>query len=297
MSYLGYVIALVLAVLLAAGASYLVDQQFPVGRSIYLFILAFVGLFAGSRLFGAFGTQVHYLSFIGPSTGGFYWITGLIGGVVLVGAALLTMQRQAAGMPTDMESEGIHDPKIAHLLFADARSAPVWFGIRLYIGYEWLAAGFAKMTGAEKGFMGGGTGLEGYWKSVTAVPATGKSAITYGWWRDFLTFMLNHHAYTWFAPLISIGEFLVGLGLIVGCLVGFAAFFGAVMNFSYMLAGSASTNPVLFALAIALILGWKVAGYWGFDRVLLPVLGAPWSPGKAFSHAGTPAHRGTPSPA
>jgi thiosulfate dehydrogenase [quinone] large subunit len=48
------------------------------------------------------------------------------------------------------------------------------------------------------------------------------------------------------------------------------------MNMSFMLAGSASTNPVLFTLAIGLILGWKVAGYYGLDRWLLPALGVPW---------------------
>ena len=68
----------------------------------------------------------------------------------------------------------------------------------------------------------------------------------------------------------------VGLGLLLGALTGFAAFFGCVMNMSFMLAGSASTNPVLFTLAIGLILGWKVAGYYGLDRWLLPVLGVPW---------------------
>ena len=46
------------------------------------------------------------------------------------------------------------------------------------------------------------------------------------------------------------------------------------MNMSLVLAGSASTNPVLFTLGIALMLAWKVAGYIGVDRVLLPVLGA-----------------------
>jgi len=288
----GYIIALILAAVVAAGASYLVDRKFPVGRSIYLFILAFVGVFAGSRLFGAFGTEVKYLSFIGPSTDGFYYLTGLIGGLLLVGVATLTMQRQVAGMPTDMASEGISDPKVAHFLFSDSRSAPVWLAVRLYIGYEWLSAGFTKMT--EKGWMDGGSALQGSWKSAVAIPATGSPKIHYDWYLSFINYMLNHQWYTWFAKVVSIGEFLVGLGLIVGCLVGFAAFFGAVLNFNFMLLGSASTNPVLFALAVALILGWKVAGYWGFDRVLLPVLGAPWSPGKAFKREAMPA-RGTPS--
>jgi thiosulfate dehydrogenase [quinone] large subunit len=76
-----------------------------------------------------------------------------------------------------------------------------------------------------------------------------------------------------------IGEIAVGIGLLFGILTGFAAFFGALMNMSFMLAGSASTNPVLFALAIGLILAWRVAGYYGVDRYLLPRLGTPWKPG------------------
>jgi thiosulfate dehydrogenase [quinone] large subunit len=74
----------------------------------------------------------------------------------------------------------------------------------------------------------------------------------------------------------------VGLGLLVGALTGIAAFFGATMNMSFMLAGSASTNPILFMLAVGLMLAWRVAGYYGLDRYLLPALGAPWRPGTAF---------------
>ena len=48
------------------------------------------------------------------------------------------------------------------------------------------------------------------------------------------------------------------------------------MNFNFMLAGSASTNPVLFVLAILIVLAWKVSGYYGLDYALLPALGVPW---------------------
>ena len=293
MGALGYIIALILAAVLAGGAQYLIDRKYLVGRSIYLFILAFVGLFVGSRLIPEFGNYNTYLSFIGPSTDGFYYLTGLIGGLLLVGVVTLTMKRQAQGMPTDVASEGISDPRVAHFLFSDARSAPVWLLIRIYVGYEWLSAGFAKMT--EKGWMDGGSALQGSWKSSIVVPQTGSPKIRYDWYREFISYMLNHQWYTWFGKLVAVGEFLVGLGLIVGCLVGFAAFFGALMNFNFMLLGSASTNPVMFGLAVALILAWKVAGYWGIDRVLLPMLGAPWSPGKAFKHEMAPARTGTPS--
>jgi thiosulfate dehydrogenase [quinone] large subunit len=64
--------------------------------------------------------------------------------------------------------------------------------------------------------------------------------------------------------------------------VGIAAFFGATMNFSYMLTGVAGVNPLLFLLAFALMASWKVAGWFGVDRYILPSLGTPWQPGPAL---------------
>jgi thiosulfate dehydrogenase [quinone] large subunit len=83
------------------------------------------------------------------------------------------------------------------------------------------------------------------------------------------------------AWVIAIGEVAVGLGLIVGLFTGLAALAGATMNFNFMLAGSASTNPVLFILAVLVMFGWKVVGWIGLDRWVLPALGTPWEPGPA----------------
>jgi len=49
------------------------------------------------------------------------------------------------------------------------------------------------------------------------------------------------------------------------------------MNTSYLPAGAVGTNPVLLAIATLLALAWKTAGWWWFDRWLLPALGTPWS--------------------
>jgi len=49
------------------------------------------------------------------------------------------------------------------------------------------------------------------------------------------------------------------------------------MNWNFIMAGAASTNAVLFTLAILLVLAWKVAGYYGLDYYLLPLFGTPWS--------------------
>jgi thiosulfate dehydrogenase (quinone) large subunit len=61
--------------------------------------------------------------------------------------------------------------------------------------------------------------------------------------------------------LIVYGELMLGIALILGAFVEIAAFFGALMNWNYLMAGKASTNLMLFAVAILLILAWKVAGY------------------------------------
>ncbi len=172
----------------------------------------------------------------------------------------------------------LEDPPIARALFSDVRFAWVWLILRLYLAYEWIEAGLHKVN--DPAWMSTGAALKAYWTRAVAIPAQGNPPITYGWYRDFLTGLLNAGSYTWFAKLVALGEVAIGLGLLLGAFVGIAAFFGAFMNLNFMLAGSASTNPVLFLIAGLLLLAWKTAGYWGLDRFLLPVLGTPWQAGR-----------------
>jgi thiosulfate dehydrogenase [quinone] large subunit len=196
----------------------------------------------------------------------------LLGGFV---AFLAVVRRARGGELLHAErSATIGEPGAAHFLFHDLRSAPLWLVVRLYVGFAWLEAGYHKATGT--GWLDGGTALKGYWtKAVTIDPKTGTGPISYDWYRHFLQAMLDQQWYTWFGTVIVAGEILIGLGLIFGVLTGWAAFFGLLMNMSFMLAGSASTNPVLFSLSILLILAWRVAGYLGGDRLVLPLLGVP----------------------
>lgn len=171
----------------------------------------------------------------------------------------------------------VSDPPIARKMFSETGAWTwVWAAIRVYVGYEWLIAGWHKVT--SPAWTAGGSALKGYWERAVLVPAPpAKAAITYDWFRSFLQALLDGGHYDWFGKLIAYGELLVGIALILGAFVGIAAFFGAFMNFNFMLAGSASTNPVLFLGAIFLMLAWKTAGYWGLDRWLLERLGTPWS--------------------
>ena len=106
--------------------------------------------------------------------------------------------------------------------------------------------------------------------------------IAVDWYRDFLTFMLNAEAYTWFSKLVVFGELAIGIALILGAFTGIAAFSGGFLNANFIMAGSASTNGLLFIIATWLVLAWKTAGWIGLDRWLLPSIGTPWRPGRLF---------------
>ncbi|HYF94598.1 MAG TPA: DoxX family protein [Symbiobacteriaceae bacterium] len=176
----------------------------------------------------------------------------------------------------------VQDPPAARFLFDSIDSAWIWLLVRVYLGWQWLQAGLHKVT--DPAWMNGGTALQGYWTRAVALPAPpAKPVITYGWYRTFLLTLLQGGHYSWFAKLVAVGEVLIGVALILGFFTGLVAFLGAFMNFNFMLAGTASTNPVLFTLAVLIIMAWKVAGHWGVDRFLLPVLGTPWQrhPGRA----------------
>jgi thiosulfate dehydrogenase [quinone] large subunit len=169
----------------------------------------------------------------------------------------------------------IQDPPIAQFLFQSTTAAWIWLVVRVWVGYQWLASGFGKLSNPE--WMETGQAILTYWKRAVAIPdAPARPLITYDWYRDFLQLLIDTGSHPWFAKLIVFGELAVGLGLILGALVGIAAFFGAVLNVNFMLAGTTSTNPTLLLLSILLILAWKNAGYIGLDRWLLPALGTPW---------------------
>jgi len=223
------------------------------------------------------------------TTGAGFALALLAAVVVVAGVGTFLYDRMVKN-PVEVGSTEVPQPAISRFLFHDTRAAALWLVVRFYVGFQWLEAGFHKVTDANGAWdYGNGAGLLGYWKGAVAIPQTGSPKISYDWYRTFLQTLIDNGAQSWFAPLIAWGEVLVGIGLIVGGLVGIAAFFGALMNMSFMLAGSASTNPVLFFLAVALILGWQVAGYYGADRFILPIIGAPWRPGKLFQ-------RGSPVP-
>jgi thiosulfate dehydrogenase [quinone] large subunit len=193
-----------------------------------------------------------------------------------------------AFLQTAFEKRELRDPSLLRTVFSNTWLAPLWLLARLYLGYQWLLAGSHKVWGDDRWIARDGPdglALRGFWERAAAIPEQGRPPIVYDWYRDFLQYMVDNEWYTWFSWVIAVGEVAVGVALIVGIFTGIAAFGGALMNFNFMLAGSASTNPVLFVIAVLVMFGWKVAGWIGVDRWLLPALGTPWQPGRVVEDA------------
>jgi thiosulfate dehydrogenase [quinone] large subunit len=176
---------------------------------------------------------------------------------------------------TTRKNEVVQNFPFINKLFNRPLAGLIWLPIRVWLGYQWLTAGLHKLE--TPAWIQTGAALKGFWTAAVAIPATGNAPIHYAWYRSFLEFLLNTQAYTWFAKLISIGEFMIGVTLILGIFTGFAALMGGFMNWNFMMAGSASVNPMFFAISVLLVLAWKVAGYFGVDYFLIPWSGSLYS--------------------
>ncbi|MNH91116.1 hypothetical protein D3C73_436670 [compost metagenome] len=168
----------------------------------------------------------------------------------------------------------IPENPVSNFLFNNTRSGLLWLVIRVYLGYAWLSAGWGKVNNPKWVGADAGAGLTGFIKGSISKAEAGKDVTS--WYASFLENMVLPNAKL-FSYFVAFGEVLVGLGLILGLLTGIATFFGAFMNASFLFAGTLSTNPLLFILATWLVLGWKVAGWYGLDRWALPLLGTPWN--------------------
>ncbi|MBB6016056.1 DoxX family protein [Deinococcus sp. D7000] len=176
-------------------------------------------------------------------------------------------------LPPTATPATLREPAISRVLFADPRLAPLWLILRLYVGYEWLSAGWGKITNPAGVWVGekAGVAVSGFLNGAVA-KSGGDHPDVAGWYAWFVENVALPNA-TVFSYMVAYGELLVGIALILGLFTGIAAFFGGFLNANFLLAGTVSSNPLLFILATWLVLGWRVAGWWGLDRWILPRFG------------------------
>lgn len=214
-----------------------------------------------------------------------------------------------ATAPARSDFEYIEEPRISKLVFGSPRFAWVWLIARLWLGWEWIHAGWGKVFGGnitwkvwdwgdaqysltgdgnigwirsgegEFGPTGVGDSVAGFANSAIESSEGAHPDVAYSWYVEFLEW-IRDTAHPVFGPLVAFGELLIGIALVVGAFTGIAAFLGVVLNFSFVFAGSAGINPAMIIVGLLLVLAWRVAGWYGVDRVLLPKLGTPWHRGE-----------------
>ena len=199
----------------------------------------------------------------------------------------------------------IPEPPLSRWLFGSSRAALIWLVARLWLGWEWLRSGWSKVFGGDitlrlwewgdgryaltgdanigwvrgAGGVGPGDALADFAQRAVEASEGSHPDVAYGWYVSFLEW-LRDTAHPYLGPIIAIGEVVIGVLLIVGLFTGIAATLGAVLNFSFVFAGSAGVNPAMILVSALLILAWRNAGWFGLDRLALPVFGTPWHRGR-----------------
>lgn len=142
--------------------------------------------------------------------------------------------------------------------------AVAWTILRIWLGIQWIEGGWHKVVD--------GFDASGFIQGAIA-SAGGDHPAVQGWYAAFLESVALPNADI-FSILVAYGEVLVGIGLILGAATIPALIAGAFMNLNFMLAGTTSTNPILYTAAMVLLFAGSASYYWGADRFAVPYIKA-----------------------
>ncbi|PSL42719.1 thiosulfate dehydrogenase [quinone] large subunit [Salsuginibacillus halophilus] len=155
---------------------------------------------------------------------------------------------------------------LVKFLRQSAIAAGVLLLLRLWLGWSWLTSGWGKALGEER------FDASGYLHGAVQDPVTNQAGeVAYPWYVAFIEYVALPLSSV-FSFMVAWGEIFVGVGLILGILTVYAAFFGATMNFAFLFAGTISTNPIMLLAAFFLIAAGHNGGWFGGDRYIQPKL-------------------------
>ncbi|SOC36164.1 DoxX family protein [Ureibacillus acetophenoni] len=144
-------------------------------------------------------------------------------------------------------------------------AAGIMMLLRIYLGYNFMIAGWGKITGGQ-------FDASGFLNNAVQNPVKGPDGSNvFGLYHSFLENVALPNVEI-FNILVPWGEFLVGIGLILGCLTTTAAFFGIIMNFSFLMAGAISHNPIDILIGLMILFAGSNAGKFGLDPFVIPFL-------------------------
>ncbi|WP_227767415.1 TQO small subunit DoxD [Zhaonella formicivorans] len=151
-------------------------------------------------------------------------------------------------------------------IFKEPKFSILWTVLRVWLGFQWITSSLTKIGNPVWTGDKAGVAISGFLKNALTL-AGGEHPAVQGWYAGFINSFALPNAKL-FSYLIPFGEFAVGLGLIVGGLTTFALLGGAFMNLNFMLAGTTSTNPILYTAAILLLAAGSNASRIGIDTLI-----------------------------
>lgn len=171
-----------------------------------------------------------------------------------------------------MTAIDVHPPRSEFAGF----KAGAWLFVRLVLGVEWVRGGLKKVGQAGWTEPPLGRSVSGFLKGAIAKSTEGAHPEVPHWYHQLAEQVLLPNAEV-FGILVSYGEVLVGIALVLGFLTRIAAIGGVTMNLAFLWAGTTSTNPPMLLLGVALILFGSEAGRFGLDYWAIP-RAAAWLP-------------------
>jgi thiosulfate dehydrogenase (quinone) large subunit len=149
------------------------------------------------------------------------------------------------GDESDSQLERIPEPALSRRLLGDTRYAWAWLVPRAYLSVAWISAGvflFEQHVHLTIGTTGAVVEL------VSGTATEGSPVI-------------------W---LVLIGcDWAVGLLFGLGAYTGATAFLSLILSVNPISLGPAFTDPLAAGLTVLVVLGWRIAGWYGLDRWFL----------------------------
>ena len=157
-----------------------------------------------------------------------------------------------------MNTYTVQQSAFTNFFTTNTASAPFWLVVRVYLGYEWLMAGWEKVT--NPAWFGGdaGAAMQGFVQGALAKRQVSIPMSRCG---------MPHFSKAPCSPLvtwsnaIAVGELLVGLGPSL-TLYWCRCILRLLYESQLPPGGHCKQNPIMLVLALGIILARRVAGHW-----------------------------------
>jgi thiosulfate dehydrogenase [quinone] large subunit len=152
-------------------------------------------------------TIIHLILGIADITATDYWGIALpILFVIALIVAFVRFAQERTALQAASSTERFPEPAISKFFLGSDGSSEMWFVVRMYVGAEWLLAGWEKITSPAWGTSG--KALAGFVAGALA-KTSGPNPAVQGWYATFLKDIVLPNAGL-FPFLVTRGEFAVG---------------------------------------------------------------------------------------